>query len=253
MLKKNLFRTQAGSNPVAMHQPALIKAGHALPPVPVFSETLLLLELEAQEYCADLRRLSRAVLSDLGATVQVLRLAGREYGSTEDRPRRIEDCISDLGLRSCLNSVGAQVVSKDSRADIAQLWAHSTEIAYHARLVAEEISGINPDEAYLVGLLHGIGMLPAVLAWDDREWYLQESAHSGLELALQWSLPAFVVDAFLEMSGAREAGRWTDILKIAHQRATAVTIDCPNQQEMGPLLLSRISSDFAMHGELVSV
>jgi hypothetical protein len=254
VLKKTVFRSQAGSNPVAIYQPALVISAHALPAVPVFPETVLLLELEAQEPCADLRRLSQVVLSDLGATLQILRLAGREYGNTEDRPNRIEDCISDLGLRTCLNAVAAQITARSDRpSEIAEIWAHSREIAHHSRLIAEDLPEVNPEDAYLVGLLHAIGLLPDLLGWNGRETDAFESAHIAFMMATQWSLPQFVVDAFRAMCYATEESEWTAILMSAHQRAIARSIDCPYRQEVRPFLYKSVPSDFAVYAGSVSV
>jgi hypothetical protein len=254
VLKKTVFRSQAGSNPVAIYQPSLVIAAHALPPVPVFPETLLLLELEAQEPCADLRRLSQVVLSDLGATLQILRLAGREYGNTEDRPNRIEDCISDLGLRPCLNAVATQITARsDRRSEIAEIWKHSGEIAHHSRIIAEDIPEVNPEDAFLVGLLHAIGLLPALLGWNGREADAFESAQIAFTMATQWSLPHVVVDAFRAMCCASEGSEWTAILMSAHQRAIATSIDCPYRQEVRPLLYKPIPSDFAVYAGSVSL
>jgi HD-like signal output (HDOD) protein len=254
VLKKTVFRSQVGSNPVAIYQPSLVTAAQAWPPVPVFPETVLLLELEAQEPCADLRRLSQVVLSDLGATLQILRLAGREYGNTEDRPNRIEDCISDLGLRSCLNAVATQITARSDRpGEIAAIWAHSREIAHHSRLIAEDLPEVNPQDAYLVGLLHAIGLLPDLLGWNGRETDAFESAHIAFMMATQWSLPHVVVDAFRAMCHANEESEWTAILMSAHQRAIATSIDCPYRQEVRPLLYKPIPSDFAVYAGSVSV
>ena len=47
--------------------------------VPVMSTTVLGLEILLHEPCIDLRMASELVLSDVGATIQILRLVGREY------------------------------------------------------------------------------------------------------------------------------------------------------------------------------
>ncbi len=57
------------------------------PDVPVLSETLLLMELKIRDRAVDLTEISHLVLSDLGAVLQIMRLAGREDGSAESRPR----------------------------------------------------------------------------------------------------------------------------------------------------------------------
>ena len=72
---------------VVILRPMQVAAGSD-PAIPIMQETLLLLDLAAQESSVDLREMSQLVLDDLGATLQILRLAGREYDNSHDRPLR---------------------------------------------------------------------------------------------------------------------------------------------------------------------
>jgi hypothetical protein len=103
-------RADSGYNPIAEFQPWQFDFSDDLPAIPVLPETLLLLDLEAQERSVDLKRVAELVLSDLGATLQILRLAGREHACAEFRPSRIEDCIVDLGVDVCLQALSAHTV-----------------------------------------------------------------------------------------------------------------------------------------------
>ena len=240
MLNRTLFQSHAGPNPVAVLQPMRVDVA-ALPALPVLPETVLLLDLEAQELSFDLQRISQLVLGDLGATLQVLRLAGREYGNTQARPLRIVDCISDLGVYPCLEAVSAQTVARDSRyAAITEMWAHCREIAHYSGLIADETQGINPGEAYLVGLLHSIGSLPAVLGWDEAELGSADSAIWGLQMAKQWSLPRFVAEFFSEMHQAGFRTWRSEIVRSAHRRAARTCAKCAFEEELRPMLLASV-------------
>jgi hypothetical protein len=226
--KMTVCRADAGRDSATKLQPWQVKLAYDLQDVPILPETLLRLELEVQQSCVDLRAMSQLVLNDLGATLQILRLAGHEYGNAEDRPTRIEDCIADLGLYACMEAVAARALARDSRPQaIRETWAHSREIAHHAKLVAEEMPDVNPDEAYLVGLLHGIGSLPAILGWQGGEGENADAGLAGLEMAKKWSLPRVVVEFFSEIHLAGCVSRWPEIVRSAHQRASKSPIDCP--------------------------
>ena len=60
------------------------------------SATVLGLEILLHEPCIDLRMASELVLSDVGATIQILRLVGREYEFATEHPCRMGDCIASL-------------------------------------------------------------------------------------------------------------------------------------------------------------
>lgn len=192
-----------------------LEPSRQLPDAPVAPETLLLLDLLVRETCVDLREMSELVSSDLGATLQILRLAGREYGMVQDRPTRIADCIADLGLRACLKAVSADTIGRQHCRDgIADLWAHSREIAVYSKLVAQERSDIHPEEAYMVGLLHEIGLLPSLLGWRDLD--LADEALIGFRLAKRWALPHFVTDFFSGLQSPQHASRWSAVVERAH-------------------------------------
>jgi hypothetical protein len=198
-----------------------------LPSVPVLPETLLSMELQLRENSVDLRSFSEAVLGDLGATIQILRLAALEYGA-EDCPLRIEDCISAFGPSACLEAAasGTLVRGVAQRADY-EFWTHSREIARSFRRVAEEMPGIvNPDQAYIAGLLHAMGALPSVLGW---HWHGIAGSRtlSALKLAEQWRFPGYVKDFFCEALIPGFNPHWTEILSAAHRLVKGSWARCP--------------------------
>jgi HD-like signal output (HDOD) protein len=237
VLKNTAFQIPAVLKPPVERQPFQVELVHELPHLPVLPETLLLLELKVQESCVDLREISQLVLGDLGATLQILRLAGREYGNSDGRPVRIEDCISDLGLHACLEAVSAQTVARDGRRHaVAAAWSHSREIAQYAKLVAEDLPDVNPEEAYLVGLLHTTGLLPAILGWSRAESAAADTALAGFRIANRWALPLCVVEFFCEIHLPGYGTRWSRIVRTAHQVANRSSISCPFERDIRPHL-----------------
>jgi hypothetical protein len=229
------FDTQARRNIPIECQPLRVEVAHDLPAIPVLPQTLLLLDLTVQQACVDLRAMSQLVLADLGAALQILRLAGREYANAEGRPARIEDCISDLGLEACFAAVSAATVTCDGRQHaIAEVWAHSRAIAQHSKLVAQEMPDIDPEEAYLAGLFHSIGLLPGLLGW--RGAGAAEGAIAGLRLAKKWSLPRCVTEFFSETHLLGDAAQWSGIVQKAHYRANRSPINCPFEHGLRPHL-----------------
>ncbi len=213
---------------VSEPQPFLYDMGADLPGVPAMPETLLAMELQLQERSVDLGEISAMILEDAGATLQILRLAGREYGDSEDRPVRIEDCISDFGLRACLRAAasGAPVGGHRHRA-FAGFREHSREIAQLCGLLAAEMPEFaNPHEAYLVGLLHEIGALPVLLGWDRSDLPANRGL-AALRMAEQWSLPSFLKDFFCEAPMPGCDAHLSKIVLAAHQLAAGSFAGCP--------------------------
>jgi len=190
-----------------------------LPDVPVLSETLLLMDLVVRNRVVDLTRVARVILSDPGAALQVMRLAGREFAA--DGPMgRIEDCISGIGLQACLDAMSKRNITRSSRNQaVIHAWDHARAIAEISGVIAEKMA---PDgtreEAELVGLCHEIGSFAELLGWD---WSGQSANNdvAGLSIAEAWALPCCVVEYFSDRCSAKQYSRWTTIVDRAHQIA----------------------------------
>ncbi len=190
-----------------------------IPDVPVLPETLLLMEFCSNGSSIDLHEMTQFVLGDLGATIQVIRQAGQECSFAEDRPNRIEDYISTLGVHSFLEAASRQTVTRCmNKPAILKAWLHARAIAENCKSAAEEIPwDLNPDEAYLAGLLHELGTLPAILGWDPALALSCDPDLAGLRLAEAWSLPRCVVEYFREIRNLKGTNRWTGLVRRAHE------------------------------------
>lgn len=228
MLTTRVFAFPSGRFLFAKQEPFRCEIPDDLPAVPALPETLLAMELQIRETSVDLRGVSEAVLGDLGATIQILRLAGREYGNAQGRPVRIEDCIADLGLEACLNAAQSGTFAKGALNRIVfEVWTHSRLIAQSCSLLAEEANGIiHPYEAYLAGLLHGMGSLPSLLGW-QRNDLNPDRALIAINMAEQWSFPACLKDFFGEVRMPGSNPQLSKIVATAHQLAIDSCSRCP--------------------------
>ena len=147
------------------------------------------------------------MLSDVGATLQILRLIGEEYPCEEDRPTRIEDCIVSLDSASWYGAICASSLEDNNEA--LELWQHFRRVALHARELATRVEGLPPEEAYLVGLLCELGRLPEVLGWDAHtSSYLSEHETAGILLADYWRLPPYLLAAIRALEGTAGRTGW---------------------------------------------
>lgn len=164
-------------------------------------------------------RLSR----DEGLVLRVLKLANSAYYGMPRRVSSVTEAISYLGYRTVKSIVlAASVFQHMDRPltgyalDRGDLWHHSLAVAASARHIAGKIPGrktVDPEEAYIAGMLHDIGkivlndyirfgyglivkmvedqQLPFMEA--EREVLGFDHAEVGAQLIEQWQLPqAFV-------------------------------------------------------------
>ncbi|MGA8731367.1 MAG: HDOD domain-containing protein [Terracidiphilus sp.] len=236
VLNKRLFEIGSGRNTLSDSQLFERDLLQHLPDVPVLPETLLCMELQIHEPAVSLREFSQLLMGDIGATLQVFRLAGNEYGSASGRPSRIEDCISDLGLQACVEVASKQTVTCDARKGaIVDAWIHARAVAKHCSFWAEETSGtINPEDAYLVGLFHELGQLPALLGWDQNGLSLADQAYVGLWMAEEWALPRCVREYFCEGQTSGPMDPWSAIVDVAHQLVSMSMLESALQNRLRP-------------------
>jgi hypothetical protein len=182
--------------------------------LPVMQKTVLALEMLLHEPCIDLRMASELVLSDLGATLHVLRLVGREYEFADQPPARMGDCLAILDAETWFEAISARTFASGQENSAANaLWSHSRLVAQYAQLVTESLEGTSPTNAYLVGLLHEIGSIPEVLG---------RSESTSLS-SIEESLPLFVIGAIRNSHDPHLSSTWKFILSEAHELAGART------------------------------
>lgn len=216
--------------------------GEDLPEVPVLPETLLCLELYTYQQFSNLDALAELILSDLGATIQVIRLANRECSFVDGLSVRIEDCISALGLQRCLDALSGQIFIRSGQWQmIRRTWNHARAIGQRCMQIAEEhCREIRPRDAYLVGLLHELDALPVLLNWQFRGNFSRNSGCAGIELATEWSLPACVLEYLMELRDQGSASRWTELLTQAHQIPEGCGVPCLRMDQASPRIPKRV-------------
>ncbi len=189
--------------------------------VPVLSSTVLSLEMLLDQIHVNIGAAAACVLSDVGASIQILSRASREYEAGASLPERIVECIAGLDLREFLSDLcGRTMTSRAEYAPVLAVWDRCRQVAQNAYIAAESIDGISPDDAYLAGLLDDRGAIADVLGWRGQG---RKAASVGHLLASEKLLPASVQPAF-EGSRSTKDLVWSFILSEAHSLTGASTL-----------------------------
>ncbi len=232
---------------VPVPPPAAINGVALFPHAPTLLATRLQLELllgnRPPSGSIDLREAAGILLNDLGATLEIFRLAGEHahcavlcgdhvcgrtpgeaahlckgFGSVAER---LEDCLAALGTDAWLEAVNAQAVERaaptpDGLLALTQFWEHARSIAYACWFLAEGAEELAPEEAYLAGLFHEAAELPRLLGWTPAQFGAPGARWTPpalAQFAAHFRLPGYLA-CLLTTSG--EATRWKHLLEAAH-------------------------------------
>lgn len=109
-------------------------------------------------------QLERVIVVDPGFSARVLGQSNSAYYALPKPVRSIREAVVFLGfkaVRQMAMTVGVYdlFIGKNDKESLRRRswWRHSLDSAVCARLLAERIRSVNPDEAYTCGLLHWIG------------------------------------------------------------------------------------------------
>jgi HD-like signal output (HDOD) protein len=165
------------------------------------------------------KELAAVLMKDPGMTTRVLRLVNSPFYGAGREITTVTQAVTLLGIRSvtalALSSSVYQVTSDwSSSLDRVRFWRHSIEVAIASRKVAEAINYACPEEAFVAGLLHNIGLLALESSFPEafvHIWQKVESPHQlydleqeelgtdhirvGQFILEQWKLPSDLTDA----------------------------------------------------------
>ena len=180
------------------------------PAVPTLLATRMQLELLLAERSVDLRAAAEVIRNDLGATLEIFRLAGREAGGSAAFTR-MEDCLAALPTATWMDAISTEAVERVATnqvrlQELTAFWERARTFAYACWLVAEHTDSVCPEQAYLAGLLREAAHLPALLDWPSLD-------NSPAQLAVHWQLPELFS---LVVTAGKLPSAWRELLDDAH-------------------------------------
>lgn len=191
--------------------------------------------LRALESCRQddsYRKISDIVSTDTALVTRVLALANSALYGPATRIRSIEQALMRLGthrfhtllmtaaLRQMLFELGA-----DQWQQLRDFWRHSLTTALTARALATLTRYPEPDQAFMLGMLHNVGELVALKTppGNTRQYYLNHHADIAAALVRSWGLGSMAEDAMRYQqalpSEIRDAGHLVKLISLATRLA----------------------------------
>jgi len=190
----------------------------------------ILEEVSKEDFTAD--SLAKIILKDPSLTGRILKMANSSFYHCVTEIKTVHQAVSVLGVTTvkCL-ALSTSVFNPDKIAagtgvDPKEFFAYSLSIASASEKIARAISYRSPDEAFIAGLLHDIGVLfflhhyPNEYARIVRREVAAESlvaaetavfgvdhCEVGYHLAEVWRLPDYVTTSIANHHGQRREER----------------------------------------------
>ncbi|HZP00928.1 MAG TPA: HDOD domain-containing protein [Terriglobia bacterium] len=169
----------------------------------------------------DLNGVAEVIRMDPSLSAQVIRLCNSSLSDLESRIACIEDAVVMLGtdrLRSLVFTCSlVEYVDHQFASDAIQpFWQHSFLTALLTERIARWVGYSKPEQAYMAGLLHDIGLLPLLAlaarerkpfpaqnpsAWGEsvereRKDFGTDHCAIGRWIGIHWNFPAELIDVF---------------------------------------------------------
>jgi HD-like signal output (HDOD) protein len=208
-------------------------------------------------------RIRRALADDNVTTDQIVQILGADPVlaarvltiSNSAALRPATDPITDL--RMAVNRIGRNMVRnttmshgvaqskaacklKEAKVCLEKLWDECAHVAALCFVLAKKRTRLNPDEALLIGLMHGIGKLyilsraeshPELFANEDDLFHIMDEWHAaiGSSIIENWGFEphvAFAVANYSDLDRQHDDNPdYTDVLTLAHLFSAFVRAD----------------------------
>jgi putative nucleotidyltransferase with HDIG domain len=184
----------------------LINSTAGIPAMPnVVAESLNLIENPN----SNIKQLSDIISKDIAITTQILKLVNSAYYGFPSQITTINKAMALLGfntIRSTILSVGLKPMLMTNNGKT--LWEHSIRCAVGCQMLSKSLGVLDPDEAFVMGLLHDVGKslmesanreavreimrltsLGADVLQAEKMFFGFTHTELGKELVIKWKLP----------------------------------------------------------------
>ncbi len=207
--------------------------------LPSFPEIAVRIRKVLADSKSSLEQVVRIVGSEPALAARLLRIANSASLNRSGKPvTELRTAISRIGynmVRSASLSFSMNQMRHDKklaafRHYLNDLWERSTSVAAYAYVLARDHSRVNPDEAMLTGMMHGIGKLyiltratdhPGLFGGDAELNEIIENWHAPIGKAIleNWEFPEAMAQAVADQANSTRdedgAADLADVVAVA--------------------------------------
>jgi putative nucleotidyltransferase with HDIG domain len=170
------MNTMTAMSPLSKEQESIITFAGDLPAMPMIATKVMQL---VEDERATAEELAKVVAADPAVAAKVLKISNSAFYGCQREIKTLSGAIKLMGfntLKSLVVAASLKEVIKPYGLTEKMLWEHSFGAGLAARMIAREIREVNPEEAFLAGLLQDIGK--TVMHNYDRQKFHMVIEHS---------------------------------------------------------------------------
>ncbi len=237
--------------------------------------TLPVIALEINRLLASdttsVNNLSRIIAKDQAIVSKLLKLVNSSFFGVRSKVSSVEEAVVRLGFNSVRNVVVSVSIfesltlahPEDLGFSLVEFWEHSIAVAVTSRYLSEKTGLQDPDDCFVAGLLHDIGLIVIARCFPeslvnilrkikernvslyDIEKEVLPIRHNkiGEILAKKWQLPSSVCDALKYHHAPNRSAANPELLTLIHlgdviTRRFFITTINPETNSASPVLSS---------------
>nr|MBN2278527.1 HDOD domain-containing protein [candidate division Zixibacteria bacterium] len=166
-------------------------------------------------------QIADVISKDVSLTARVLKMVNSAQYSRRRKVSRVTEAVVVMGLNSIkMLTLSSSVFSMmpdnefSGRCDIKRIWRHLIEVAAGARSIAREINYPEPEEAFVAGILHDMGIIIMLLYFRDR--YLDLIDRAAAEKTPLWKIEQQTLGFTHGDLGAEMIDTWKLPVRLSH-------------------------------------
>nr|MBN2278528.1 HDOD domain-containing protein [candidate division Zixibacteria bacterium] len=119
---------------------------------------------------AGAKEIAEVISRDISLTTRLLKMVNSSHYMRKGRVTKVSEAVIVMGLESIKTLILGSTIfgmTPDEELlkmmDIRRIWRHLLEVAQNARIIAELIGYREPEEAFVTGILHDVGIVILLL------------------------------------------------------------------------------------------
>jgi HD-like signal output (HDOD) protein len=202
--------------------------------LPSFPEIAIRIRKVLADSKSSIEQVVRIVGAEPALAARLLRIANSASLNRSGRQiTELRTAISRIGynmVRSASLSFSMNQMRHDKklavfRVYLNDLWERSTNVAAYSYVLARNLSRVNPDEALLTGMMHGIGKLyiltrateqPGLFGGDSELNEIMNDWHAPIGKAIleNWEFPDVMAQAVADQDSSRDEDGAADLADV---------------------------------------